>query len=198
MERMASMTTTTASPRNARRPREGGFTLVEVMVASSLGLILLAAVLTTILFLGRSGANVANYADMETEARNALEVFAQDTRQASAIKWNSATSIDLVVNSKEITYSYNSGTGEFVRTEDGVSRTLLTGIVSFNYKAYKINTDDVVLSDLSTAAKRTAASNVTKQIQISLNAVRETTTAATATNTVLSARYILRNKIVTT
>ena len=48
------------------------------------------------------------------------------------------------------------------------------------------------LSDLAQAAQ------VTKQLQISLRASRTTATVATATNTVLSARFILRNKHVTT
>jgi hypothetical protein len=50
---------------------------------------------------------------------------------------------------------------------------------------------------LSTAAKRSAASGVTKQIQIYIEVARNSVTAVQATNTVLSARYILRNKRVT-
>jgi len=50
---------------------------------------------------------------------------------------------------------------------------------------------------LSTAAERTAASSSTKQLQITLEATRTNTTVVAATNTVLSARFILRNKIVT-
>lgn len=47
------------------------------------------------------------------------------------------------------------------------------------------------------AANRTAANHSTKQVQISMQAERSQQTLATATNTVLSARYVLRNIIVT-
>ena len=50
---------------------------------------------------------------------------------------------------------------------------------------------------LTTAAELLAAGSSTKQLQISLEAARTTQTVASATNTVLSARFILRNKVVT-
>ena len=50
---------------------------------------------------------------------------------------------------------------------------------------------------VTTVAERSTASSSTKQLQISLEASRSNTTVVAATNTVLSARFILRNKIVT-
>ena len=47
------------------------------------------------------------------------------------------------------------------------------------------------------AAELAAAGTNTKQLQISLQASRTNQTVVAATNTVLSARFILRNKIVT-
>lgn len=179
----------------ARRTR-AGFTLVEVMVSATLSVFVLAAVITSFLFLGRSGANIQNYSDMEREARRALEQFAEDTRQASAVSWTSANSLTLVVNASSIAYAYDSGTAQFTRTVDGgTPSVLLRGITAFSFKAYTITTAPI--TDFSTAAARTTANRTTKQIQISLSAQRTSTTVATATNTVLSARFILRNKRVT-
>ncbi|MEI6464394.1 MAG: hypothetical protein WCQ89_06695, partial [Verrucomicrobiota bacterium] len=73
------------------------------MISATLGSFVLLAVLTTFLFLGRSGANLMNYSDMETQARKALELFAEDTRQASDVYWNSADSVRLTVNGSSIT-----------------------------------------------------------------------------------------------
>jgi prepilin-type N-terminal cleavage/methylation domain-containing protein len=186
------MITTTLSPSSEHRKRRG-FTLVEVMVSAGLAAFILAAVLSSFLFLGRSGANLRNYTDMETQARKALEQFAEDTRQASAVTWSSSTSVTLVVNSQNVTYSYSSGT--FSRTYNGSTSNLLTGITSFTFFAYTITGTQI--SDFSTAAARVTANNSTKQIQISLAASRSNTTVTTATDIVLSARYILRNKRVT-
>jgi prepilin-type N-terminal cleavage/methylation domain-containing protein len=186
----------TPARRPARRSLARGFTLVEVMVGATIGAFVLAGVLSCFLLIIRSGINVANYSDMERDSRRGLEYFAEDSRQASSITWNSATSITLVVNGGSIVYSYNSGTQKFNRN-NGTSTDLLSGVDSFTFKGYSITGAEVDISDLSTAAKRTTASTLTKQLQISLRAKRTTQTVAAATNTVLSARFILRNKPVT-
>lgn len=192
---MDFMTTTTPWPGSKRGSHRAfrGFTLVEVMIGATLSSFVLAAVLSTFLFLGRSGANIRNYTDMETQARKALEQFAEDTRQASAVTWASSTSVTLVVNSTNVAYSYASG--NFTRTVGGTDTTLLSGITSFSFLAYTISGSPI--SDFSTAAARTTANGTTKQIQISLSASRSSQTVATATNIVLSARYVMRNKRVT-
>ncbi len=187
------MIITTRSPRRDPARRRRGFTLVEVLIAATLAGAVLLAVLSSFLFLGRSGWALQSYNEMETQARKALEVFAEDTRQASAVTWNSSTSVTLVVNATSVTYAYNAGT--FARTSAGTTTTLVDGITSFSFLAYTINGTQI--SDFSTAAARLTANGTTKQIQISLAALRARQTATDTTNTVLSARFILRNKRVT-
>lgn len=184
------MITITLSP--IRRPGRRGFTLVEVMISAALSSFILAGVLSTFLFLGRSGANLRNYSDMETQARRGLEIFAEDVRQASAITWDTETQCTLTVNTASVVYNYDSGTASFQR--NGTS--IITGITAgtFAFSAFNVTGTEM---DLDTAAKRTIASSSTKQLQITLEATRTNTTVVDATNTVLSARFILRNKIVT-
>ncbi|MDP3073288.1 MAG: prepilin-type N-terminal cleavage/methylation domain-containing protein [Opitutaceae bacterium] len=190
------MTTTTPSPTRSRTRRNGGFTLVEMMVGSTLAAFILAGILTVFLFLGRSGANVRNYSDMEAQARKALETFAEDVRQASAIAWASNVSVTLTVNSANVGYAYSSSTGIFSRTDASGTRTLISGITegSFVFRSFNIAGTEL---PLATAANLTAAGSSTKQLQISLEASRSNVTVVNATNAVLSARFILRNKIVT-
>lgn len=213
------MITTTPLPVRNRRPGlgglaslkpsgENGFTIVELMIGASLASFILAGVLSTFLFLGRSGANVQNYNDMEAQARTALEYFAEDTRQASGVVWVDASTVALTVGTLTITYQYNPTARRFARQEmvtaTGVvnsTRVLVTGITSFAFSAYKMSIDPLTgtaaVVPLSTAAERTAANGTTKQLQISLEASRTNRTVVAATNTVLSARFILRNKRVT-
>lgn len=177
--------------------RRGGFTLVELMIGATLSSFVLLAILTTFLFMGRSGANLRNYSDMESQARRSLEIFAEDARQASAISWTSDVSVLLTVNSTGIRYSYDSSTRLFSRqVGTATAQVLISGVRAgtFAFKAYNVAGSEMVLVS---AANLTAASSSTKQIQISLEASRTTTTVTSATNLVLSARYILRNKIVT-
>lgn len=172
-------------------------TLVEVMVSASISSFILIGIISSFLFMARSGANLVNYADMENEARIALEEFAQDARQASDLAWNSTNSVTLTVSGAAITYTYSSGS--FARTVGaGTSATLIEGISNFAFSGYMITGASIDLSDLSTAPKRAAASSVTKQVQIYLKASRTSATVTSATNTVLSARFILRNKRVST
>ncbi len=184
------------------------------MIGAFIGSYVLLAMLTTFLFLGRSGANVQNYIDMETQARKALELFAEDTRQASAITWNSATDITLVVDGQYIRYYFAatapsgptlkgdylyrlppSATPPTIPGAPSRSNLLISGITTLSFIAYNIN--GVQITDFSTAALLTAAGKATKQLQISLESSRTSTTVVAATNSVLSARFILRNKRVT-
>ena len=183
------MTTSTIQPKAAL-----GFTLVEVMIGASLGTMILAGVMSTFLMLGRSGANVANYSMMETESRRALEEFSQDLRMASAITWNSSESITLTVPNNYsptlglVTYSYDSGTKFFSRSpadsnsSSGTSRVLIRKVQVFTYTRFdRLNNP-------------TSADLTTKRIQLSMTARANTTTVAGASNVILSASYILRNK----
>jgi Tfp pilus assembly protein PilW len=200
------MTTTTLSRARNRHSGQGrlvslqpsgenGFTLVELMIGASLASFILAGVLSTFLFMGRSGANVQNYNDMESQARNALEYFAEDTRQASGVVWGSdSNTMTLTVSGSPVMYTYNPTARTFSRRDGTSTRVLVTGITSFSFTAYNISGNNVLLD---TAAQRTAANGTTKQLQISLEAARNTQTVVAATNTVLSARFVLRNKRVT-
>jgi Tfp pilus assembly protein PilW len=190
----------TTTPSLTRKPvrtsRHAAFTLVEIMVGAALASFVLAGVLSAFLFLGRSGANLRNYSDMETQSRQALERFAEDVRQASAITWTSSRNITLAVNSAAIGYYYDTSTQTFYRSTSTGTTALITGIRSgsFVFKPYNVAG---ALLPLATSTDLAAAGSSTKQLQISLEAARTTATVASATNLVLSARYILRNKIVT-
>jgi hypothetical protein len=166
------------------------------MVASSLGTILLAAVLSAFLFLVRSGLALGNYQQMETEARAAMELFAQDVRRAHDVAWASSRSVTVQYmegsTARSCTYTYVPASGTFTRTRDGVTRVIVSGIDAFAFTAYQIDTSAIDLS-----APTSATDRATKQIQISLSARRNVRTFSTNTNQVISARFILRNKRVT-
>ena len=191
--------------RPARRPLRAprGFTLVEVMISATLGTIILAAVLSAFLMLGRSGYNAANYSIMEAEARRALEQFSADARMANNLTWNSSTSVTLRVvtggSSQLVTYAYDSSSsgetaGCFYRKLGNASSTatpliLVRNVTEFAFRRYKVvnGVDFAALNDLET-----------KQLQITLRSVRTGITTVDVTNAVLSARVVLRNKAVST
>ena len=156
---------------------------------------ILTGVMTTFLFLGRSGARFQNYNDMEAQSRRTLELFAQDVRQASTINWNSETSVTFTVNGLTVTYT-NTADNFTRQIGAGAVGNVISGLTpnTFQFRAFNLDGDEL---PLSTAANRAAANTSTKQVQISMQAERSQQTLAIATNTVLSARFILRNIIVT-
>jgi type II secretory pathway component PulJ len=70
---------------NARRPRERasrGFTLLEGVLAMGIGSMLMIAVASMIFFSARSFAALANYVDLNTKSRVALDQMSRDIRNS--------------------------------------------------------------------------------------------------------------------
>jgi hypothetical protein len=179
------------------------FTLVEVMMASTLATFILAGVLSAFLMLGRTGFAASNYSALDAETRRALEIFGDDVRKATDVHWNSSQSITLWMATSTsattlATYAYDTDPASrtyqcFYRVAgDATStlprRTLVHNVASdFVFARFKLEqsgvSDNTATSDLET-----------KQIQLTLRASRTGNTAVAANQTALSARYILRNK----
>jgi len=203
---MASIPTTIPCHRNHARLR--GFTLVELLVSTSIGGIILVGVLASVLMIVRSGYLLNNYIDMEKEARIALETIAVDARVTETISWHRAnqasplTGITLTAPGGEsIRYDYDSVNRRLTRRITaptvGVPRVVITSIQSLTFSAYKY-ADDTGIAMINPATTTTASmEGDTKMLQISLSCLRTRSTLADATNNVVSARYVLRNKLQT-
>jgi len=189
--------------------------LVEVMISASLGSFLLLALLTSFVMIGRSGTTLFNYVGMEVQARQGLEKFAEDSRMASAVAWNSSTSVVLTVPhvandgfANTVTYWWDTTTTSstyhyFLRQEAdtntlGVATTTTTSTLVKNVSSFQF---DRWQAGGATGVQATSNAN-TDQLQIHLtikvqaNVYGVASTAVTnATNLVVSARYILRNKL---
>ncbi len=199
---MVFMLTTIPSLR--KRSRSRGFTLAELLVATALSSIILAGVFSAVLMIGRSSYRLGHYIEMEKEARTALETLAVDARVSKTITWHRAsetalpTGVTLVSPaSVSIRYDYDSADGTLKRTEDGKTRTLVSGIQSLSFTAYQYAEGPGIQPIDPTKTSTTNLNNLTKMLQVSLSSIRSRTTLADATNNVVSARYVLRNKIQT-
>ncbi len=180
------------------KSRRAGFTLTEVIVASTLTGFVLTGVLSAFLFIGRTGFRASSVSEMENDVRRGLEVFAEDARNARDIHWNSPQSLTLVLPAGPVTYVYDGTPGgdtssAFYRQEgDATShlprRVLVRNVApDFVFQRFKLEqpgvTDNSAASDLET-----------KQIQVVLRAQRTSIATAGVTQQAVSARYILRNK----
>lgn len=94
-----------------RRPAGSphGFTLVEVLISSTLGAMLMAAVLSSYLFLGRSLTRQANYQTLEAKGREALTYLRRDFALAQAVKTGTnptSSTVTLALPAGEVTYAF--------------------------------------------------------------------------------------------
>ncbi len=196
------MITSTPRTRAAAAP---GFTLTEVIIASTLSAFVLAGVLSAFVFIGRSGFRTSGLSEMETEVRRGLEMFAEDARAAVDVHWNSAQSVTFTLPSgaasTQVTWTYDSGStgdtaGCLYRVAGDSASTAARRIVvrnvapDFTFKRYKIEQDGV--------SDNTATNDLeTKQLQLVLRARRTSIAAVGVTQSAVTARYVLRNKRVT-
>jgi Tfp pilus assembly protein PilW len=177
--------------------RCGAFTLVEVLIGATLGTMVLAGVLSTFLMLGRSGANIANYSMMEAQSRRALEDLSQDIRMGESVTWTSAQSITIKVPHEyssltapitydDVKYAFNSTKG-FYRVV-GIESVMNPGMTLVR------NVSSCTFERFDRVNNATTSPTATKRIKLTLVARIQDKTVAAATNTILSASYILRNK----
>lgn len=188
------------APKPAMPGRPGGFTLVELMVAALLGGLVLTGVLTTNLQLLRSGVRVTQYAEMSAQVRRGIEQMEGDLRNASAITWNSASDITLTIptsggSTRQVTYAWTGATQTFFMVP-GASSAVTAGRVLL-IKGIPPLPDGSAGATFARYTRDGAAATTdlaTKKVQVSLNVVRTAQTAANATDTAVSAIFILRNK----
>ena len=175
-----------------------GFSLVEVMIGATIGSFVLLGVLSTFLMLGRSGVNLNSYTTMEAQTRRALEDFAEDVRMSSNITFNSTSSITLTVidnyttTSNQVTYAWDTTPGSstfhyFYRVPGTSAATSPTTLYVANVTSFTFSRFDRLNSAATTDAG-------TKRIQITMTVSTANNTVVTATDTTISASYLLRNK----
>jgi Tfp pilus assembly protein PilW len=180
------------------RKRTAGFSLSEVMIASALGTIVMAGVMSSFLMLSRSGARLVNYNTVSVESRRALEEFGQDVRMASNVIWNGTDSITLTVpgnytaTSNQVTYAYDSATTG--ATARSFYRVPGDGSAASGQYILARNVTACTFSRFDRLNNATAANNTTKRIGLTLTISATTGGTAAATETTQSASFVLRNK----
>jgi Tfp pilus assembly protein PilW len=182
------------------RRSAAAFTLVEMLIGSTLGSIVLAGVLSSFLMVGRSSMTVANYSMAESELRRGIEEFSRDVRMARVIIWNSANSITLTVpdnytaTSNEVTYAYDSSTSgptarSFYRVPGDSGSTATRTVFVHEVSSFSF----ARFNRLNNAATTDAE---TKRIRITMNVRRSAPTLVATNTSLVSATYTLRNKVI--
>jgi prepilin-type N-terminal cleavage/methylation domain-containing protein len=113
-----------------------GFTLVELLVGVTLSGMVMAAVLSSYIFLARSFTRLSNQQTLESEARRTLTYFSRDVQAATGLVVVStsptspaANRVDFTVpagtGTNTITYYYNSTSADAVVAVNGTNITMV-------------------------------------------------------------------------
>ncbi len=190
--------------KNHRRTAKiSAFTLAEVLIASTLTVMVMSGVMSSVVMTMRTGYHVGQYTDMEDQSRQSLEIFGRDVRMAKSVTWVSANSIDLTLPTSTegngtvvYTYTYNPVTKEFWRTANGRSQRLISGVDSLEIHGYQLTGEPVFTADHmpANAFDWIVAGSSTKQIELSVSSSRQQGRNINTAQKIISARFILRNK----
>lgn len=177
-----------------------GFTLVELIMAVLLSGIVMTGILTTNLQLMRSGVRVTQYAEMSSQVRRGVEQFEGDVKSAISITWNGVSDITLTLpaqngTTSQVTYAWTSATQSFFRVPGASSAVTVGRIYLVNgIPTLADGSAGLIFARYDRDGSAASTDAATKKVQVSMNAVRTARTAATSTDTTVSAIFTLRNK----
>jgi prepilin-type N-terminal cleavage/methylation domain-containing protein len=169
-----------------------GFTLVELLVSLGIGGLALAALAALTFYTGRSFAALANYVDLDSYSRNALDQMSKEIRQTSRLLEYSPTKLvfenwDL----KKLSYVYDNSGRTLNRYVDGVQDgpSLLKDCDYLNFSIYQRNPISGTYDQYPTATPATC-----KLVQLRWVCSRDLVTSKWNTESVQSAKIVIRKQ----
>ena len=105
------------------KPGRAAFSLIELVVASAAGFMLLAALVSLFFFSTRSFASLTNYLDLDQKTQATLDKMTREIRQMRALTACTTNSITFQdQDGASILYTYDTGAKTLARTTGGIRR----------------------------------------------------------------------------
>jgi len=178
-----------------------GFTLVELIMATAISGIILASMVGTFLTFALGARGVGAYTQMSKSSRMALEYFARDMRSAEDVRLVTESSLTIVAPSSgfytgsEVTYDYDSDAKVLFRIErDAAANEISNQILLEGVEAFTFSYFDPLGKSLSASSPSILLS--VKSVQVDAELLREIS-RSDATDYIISARFMMRNRPVT-
>jgi Tfp pilus assembly protein PilW len=188
----------------AKSAGRAAFTLIELMVASSVGMMVLAAVSFMSLYASRSSIAVINYTDLEAKSRYALDVISRELRQASQVlSYQSSSTLKTLTltnadQSASIVLTYDPAARTVALNKTGqASMTVLTECDRWDFGLYQrtpLVTSSNVFYYPATNTAGTLDPKLCKLINLSWKCSRLVAAQKLNTESVQAAQFVLRNK----
>ena len=184
--------------------RQSAFNLIETMMASSVGMMVLVAVGSMSLYGSRSCLAVSNYTALEAKSRYALDLISREFRQASAVlsyQTNASIKTLTLTNTDQaasIALSYDADTRIVSLQKTGQSSlNLLTECDRWDFALYQ-RTPFVASTNVNYYPATNSAGavdpSICKLISLSWKCSRLIAAQKLNTESVQAAQFVLRNK----
>lgn len=187
--------------RERRRSRQSGMTLLELLIASGLSGIVLIAIMSLILYAGRSYAALVNYVDLDNFSRSALDEMTSEIREADALVKGSPTAMLFDFSDPSgvrppwrVSYVYNPDARTLVRLEGNTRRVLLEECDFLEFSFFQRNPSGHAFDLYTTAPEPLVDPTICKAVQMRWICSRTIMQQAVNTESVQSARVVIRKK----
>jgi len=118
--------------------KRAGFTLVEVLITSSVALVVAAAIAVLYMYSSRTFLTLDNYTDMCQRSQLALDKMSKDIRQAKLVTYYTNNAITFSdVNGNSLQFTNNTTAKTLLRISGGKTTTYLTGCDSLQFWIYQ-------------------------------------------------------------
>lgn len=179
-----------------KQQAQSGFTLVEVIVAMTIGVFILASSYATIMSLAKGSESMINFSEMNGQTRTALELFGRDSRMARDVESATANTVRLERSISgtvyDVVYAYVPTAGTFTRTVYEDDTTTIAGLPDAN-KTLLFDVDELALTYYTLRHDETVKPISIKHVQLEAKLERKVLNIAN-TNYIISARFMMRNK----
>lgn len=167
------------------------FTLVEMMVASSVGAVLLAGIMSMFWFANRSFASLTNYLDLDQKTQSTLDKMSREIRQVTMLTDFSSTNLTFLnYDGASLQYIYNPNAQTLTRVKGGTNTTvMLTGCDSLQFSIFQRTP-----ASNSFQPYPTSVVTNTKVIELTWNCYRTILGSKVNTESMQSAKVVIRTK----
>jgi prepilin-type N-terminal cleavage/methylation domain-containing protein len=168
-----------------------GFTLVEMMVASGVGAIVLTGLMLMFWFSNRSFASLANYLDLDQKTQVALDKMSREIRQVNMLTAFSPTNLTFQDwDGATLQYTYDPNSQTLTRNKGNTNiTTLLTGCDSLQFSIFQRTPNTNTFEPVSTFTVTD-----TKVIELTWNCSRKILGNTANTESMESAKIVIRKK----
>lgn len=167
-----------------------GFTLIEMMVATGIGSMVIALIMGVSFYTGRSIASLTDSVHLSNDSRQVIDRMSQKIRQALAVTDYATNAITVNYLGTNLTYAFLEDDRTMIEIENGTTNILLENCSSLRFDLFRRNPitnsfDQFPAADTLAEAKLVRVSWTCESIGVG---------KSTGSSELVSSKIVLRSK----